>query len=182
MHATADQMVELGVLGRPHGVRGTLRVFLHNPQSSTLERVDSVLLKTGDGRDPTRHAIVQYQPGPKHGLLVLEGVKTREDAQALKGAAVLVPTDALPSPGRGEFYIKDLVGLEVVCDGGVLGKVVTSSDRGGVEVITVVDGDIEFEIPLVEEFVVDLDLRSGKLTVRDVDDLPRSKVRRKGPR
>ena len=56
-----------------------------------------------------------------HGATVvakLDGIESREQALALKGAQVSVEREALPEPEAGHYYLADLVGLEVVNEQG----------------------------------------------------------------
>ena len=41
--------IEIGVVARPHGVRGELRVHLHNPESTALDDAELILALGGDG-------------------------------------------------------------------------------------------------------------------------------------
>ncbi len=95
---------------------------------------------------------------------------------------MLVLEDVLPTLDEHEFYIKDLIGLRVFCDDCQVGLVDSSRDRGGVEVVTVLLDETEFEVPLVEDYVVELDMASSKLVVRDIEHLPRSRARVRGPK
>ena len=181
MSAPSDQLVEIGVLGRPHGVRGALRVFLHNQGSTLLEELEKVLVAGADGETDVLE-ITHFQPGPKHGIARFAGVNSRQGAEELKGALLLVPREMLPPLDEGEFYAGDLIGMNVATKTGPRGTVTASRDSGGIEIVTVTDGETEIEIPLVETFVVDLDIPARKLLVRDIDELPRTPVRPRGSR
>ena len=47
-------------------------------------------------------------------ILRLEGCTSREDAEALRGSALVVPVDEAPPLEEGEFWAHDLVGCTVV--------------------------------------------------------------------
>lgn len=181
----AGRLVEIGIVGRPHGVRGELRVHLHNPGSEVIGRADPVYLLRNPGGEPVVRRIEGVRQGPRCVLVSLEGADSRELAAELKGARLLVPRSVLPPPEEDEFYVDDLPGVEVRVGAVRLGVVSGSREQGGVEVVTVdVDagtgGDPEeIQIPLAEEFVERLCLDEGLLVVRDIDDLPRH-PRRKG--
>lgn len=182
----AERFVEIGIIGRPHGVRGEVRVHLHNPSSDIIHKLEQAFLLPpgGDGQVPAARRIEGVRPGPRLALLSFEGVTNRERAAALKGSRMLVPRSLLPPPEEGEFYVDDLIGLEVRAGGARLGTVSASREQGGAEVVTVaVDppagGDHEeIQIPLVENFVERLSIAEGVLSVRDIDDLPRGPRRR----
>jgi len=173
-----ERLVEIGVVGRPHGVRGEARVFLHNPGSEIVQNLDTVLLKVGDA---AAHAfrIASVRSAGDHLIVAFGDVETRTNAEALKGARLLVRRDQLPRLEEGEYYVDDLIGLEVVCDGRTVGVVRASREQGGVEVLAVETGSEEMEIPLVEQYVSALLPERSRIEVRDIDDLPRTA--RSGP-
>lgn len=64
-------------------------------------------------------------------VATIDGVDTRNDAEALKGARVFVSRSAFPTPDPDEFYWIDLIGLSVVNrEGQLLGTVVDLLDTG----------------------------------------------------
>ena len=105
----ADRVL-LGVLGRPHGVRGLMHVLSHTDPPEALAEYG--VLETADGRrftlawrGPGLAALTeQTASGPRP-------VADREAAAALVNASLLVPRDRLPAPDADEFYLADLVGL-----------------------------------------------------------------------
>jgi len=61
----------------------------------------------------------------------LSGVKTREDAEALKSTRLYVPRERLPEPDEDEFYYADLIGLQIEDqDGTRIGRIKAVQDFG----------------------------------------------------
>ena len=176
-----ERLVELGVVGRPHGVRGEVRVFLHNSGSDILQTVEQVLIESEEG-SPRSFGIASVRDAGKHQLVGLVGVTSRDAAEQLKGARLLLPRDQLPRLEEGELYVDDLIGLEVMCENRVLGTVRESREQGGIEVLTVAAEGEEIEIPLVERYVVTVAVDRGRIEVRDVEELPRTKLGESGRR
>jgi len=171
-------LVEIGVVARPHGVRGDVKVSLHNPGSGALGSLSEVLVST-EGSAPRPVRVERARTSGRAAVVSLEGVDDRSAAEQMRGARVLVPRAALPPLEPGEFYVADLLGLEVLCGGGRVGEVRSSREQGGVEMVSVVDGECEVEIPVAQEYVVGIDFESGSMEVRDIGDLPRSPVARR---
>jgi 16S rRNA processing protein RimM len=95
----------------------------------------------------------------------LEGVETREAAQALTGAEVGVDRAALPPTSPGEYYWDDLVGLEAVNrDGAALGRVISILELPAHPVL-VLAGERERLVPLVTERLVAVDLGNRRVTL-----------------
>jgi 16S rRNA processing protein RimM len=169
-----DQLVEIGVVGRPHSIRGEMRVFLHNPKSEHFGSLKTILIKVDVEVRP--YAVKNIRRASDHYLLALKDVTTREQAQQFKGGVVYVARNSLPEPDADEFYVDDLVGLEAWDGDELLGKISFSREAGGIEVVNVRGEDHEMEIPLVEDFVIELDIKGGRVLFCDTDILPRNKL------
>ena len=83
--------IELGVIVKPHGVRGEIRVHVFNPESTLLQELAEVFLIGEEGEEPSLVEVESTRPGPKALLMQLAGVGSREDAEALA-------LDLRPSP------------------------------------------------------------------------------------
>jgi len=174
---SAEKLIEIGVVGRPHGINGGVRVFLHNPDSATIVEAPRLFLKQSDGVHET--TLSDLRPGNKCHLARFEGVVNRTGAEALKGARILVPRSAFPPPKADEFYVADLIDLVAYVEGVEVGRVASSRPQGGIEVLRIVGDREEFEVPLVDDFVSELDISGGRVLLRNVEDLPRSRVHSK---
>lgn len=166
-----EALVTLGVIARPHGVRGSVRVHLFNPDSSVLEEVDAVFVRDASG-NARRTAVRNARPGPKALLMDLEGCDTREAAEALRGSAVCVPREALPPAGEGEVYFFDLIGLEVKSAGRAIGKVLDVVEYPSADCLRVQLEHGVVEIPILPLWIEEVDVESGTVSVHDLSDLP----------
>ena len=95
----------------------------------------------------------------------LDGVETREQALALRGATVSVERAALPDAEAGRYYLADLVGLEVVNEQGErLGVVKQWTTNGAQDVMEVAGGRTRL-IPWVPAIVKEVDLEAKRVVV-----------------
>ena len=79
----------------------------------------------GEGSPEREYEVVSAHRAGGCAVFALEGVDSAEAAGALSGAAVSVRRDQLPALPDDEFYWADLMGCEVVDEGGsLLGEVV----------------------------------------------------------
>ena len=97
----------------------------------------------------------------------LEGCSDRDAALEYRSMRVAVPRSVLPAPKKGEFYQADLVGLAVMnMEGEQLGKVAGLFSNGAHDVLRIAKADGgEQMMPLVPQFVRDIDLDGGMLRV-----------------
>lgn len=164
---TASPWLSVGYVARAHGLKGSVVVKTFDPASTAVGEVDRLLLTPRTGA-PREYEIEGLRDGPGGDLLLeLEGVTTREGADAIVGATVSVHRDELEPPEEGEFFLGDLIGLEVETpDGRALGSIkeIWSSGPTPNLVIATPTGGEEF-VPFAEEFVVRVDLPGRKIVL-----------------
>jgi ribosomal 30S subunit maturation factor RimM len=112
----ARDWVELGRVLRPHGLDGGLLVALHSDDPANLLDAPTLALRGAPGTIPFEvesSASAGGGPGGRHRVrLHLAGIDSRERAVVWMDAAVLVPPGGIQALPEGEFYWRDLIGLE----------------------------------------------------------------------
>ncbi len=107
--------------------------------------------------------------GEGKGMLIarVAGVTDRNAAERLKGVRLYVPRDALPEPGREEFYQADLLGLDaVLSDGTRFGRVRAVNDFGaGASLEIEDDSGKTVVLPFTSAAVPEIDVANRKLVV-----------------
>jgi 16S rRNA processing protein RimM len=170
-----ERWIALGVVMGTHGVRGELRVKLHNPESELLFELDAVQLKAAKDLRPYR--VQEVRPGGKGVLVRLEGVDTVERAQALRGAEVCVARSQLPALPDGEFYHCDLEGLKLVdASGAAQGTIERVQEYPASSVLRVRTERGMLEVPMREPYVVRIDLEAGYVVADQLNDLEPERV------
>ena len=165
------QTLEIGRVSRPHGLAGELRVALHWAESSALQHVRRVWLRTPDGA-ARRYEVRSSRGANKAVLLAVEGVGDRDSAEALRGAAVLVERSELPPLEVGEYYLSDLLGAAVVAPGGEIGRVVEVRTHPSVDSIVIDSGDGRLrEQPLAAVWLEEVDVAKGRIVLTSEDGL-----------
>ena len=107
--------------------------------------------------------------GKRHGKSVivrLEGIEDRDQAAMLVGSDIAVSREDLPEPEPGQYYFRDLEGMQVVDKHGTeLGIVAYVMETGANDVL-VTKGERERLIPFVaDEVILDVDLATGVISV-----------------
>jgi 16S rRNA processing protein RimM len=120
------------------------------------------------GAGPWRELVLES--GKAHGaalVVQLSGLADREAAAKLNGAEIGVPRSALPPTADDEYYLSDLVGLEVVNrQGERLGQVAAVEDFGAHPVLRVADAaGVTRRIPMVGAYVDAIDPATRRIDV-----------------
>ena len=164
-----ETRIEIGGVARAHGIRGEVVIVTHDPDSETLGSIDTVWI------GGVERKIVQARDTQRGWLVVLEGVTTRNDAEALRGQPVEVDRAALEL-GEEDVLLDDMIDCEVrLADGTPWGKVAEIMIGPHQDLLVIHDGDVERMLPLVDQFVTKIDLEAGVITVDPPEDLPESK-------
>jgi 16S rRNA processing protein RimM len=151
------------VLG-PFGVQGWVKVKAFTERPESLGDFPRWLVGSGEGwREMTVEGFEVHSKGP---VAKLAGCEDREGALGLRGLEVAVPREALGEAEEGTIYWVDLVGSEVVDEGGaVLGQVEGLFESGETSVLVVKNESGERMIPFVPGYVKAVDRDARRITV-----------------
>jgi len=154
----------MGRIIGPFGVKGWVKLKTFTDSPETLRgQAGWWIGKDGDWRELTS---VETQQNGATLLARFEGCESPEAAQAYRGFEVGLPRESLPLAGTDEFYLADLIGLEVVnLEGELLGTLAELFSNGAHEVMRVVDGEVERLLPFVDPFVREVDIEARRILV-----------------
>lgn len=162
-----EESVVIGVIGRPHGVRGAVRATATGATLGTLAPGDDIDARPADG--PERRLVIEGRDGPpERPILRFAGVRTREEAAALTGATIRVAEGRLaPLPDADTFFVRDLVGCEVVVGGRTAGRVAAVHAAPANDVLEVAGDEGPLLVPFTGDAVTELDPAARRIVVRD---------------
>ena len=162
--------IVVGTLSGAFGVHGEVRLksFCAEPEAIA----DYAPLTTEDGQ-----AFAQIiRTGRQKNALVarVDGITTKEQADALKGTKLYAERGQLPSLPDDEFYHADLIGLSVHDTGGtLLGTVKDVMNNGSDDLLelTVPGASDTVLLPFTRAFVPTVDLTAGRIIADPPDGL-----------
>ncbi|MBX6374469.1 MAG: 16S rRNA processing protein RimM [Acetobacteraceae bacterium] len=148
----------VGEIGRPHGVRGLVRLRSFTADPAAIAGYGPLTDETG-----TRQFRLMLKAD---GLAQIEGVADRDAAARLTGTRLYVERDRLPPPeDPEEFYLADLVGLAAeTVSGQGLGRVRAVEDYGAGPFL-VLEGPPERLVPFTKTVVPVVDIAAGRIVV-----------------
>ncbi len=160
-----DGYFRVGVITSPHGICGEVKVY---PTTEDVRRFDSLkeVLMVGKGTEQLLH--VERVKYFKNMVIVkFKEFNTMNEAELLRQRELYVDREHAIPLKEGEYYIADLIGLEVVTDEGkTLGVLRDVLQTGANDVYSVVmeDGK-ELLLPVIDECVLDIDLKKRRILV-----------------
>ena len=158
---TALSSVGLGRVSGVHGLRGALKIRADAATATTDPAVIAALGEVEIGG--IRHRVLEAGPLKGQILLRLEGIETRDQAEALIGQEVKGESGCFPPLPPGEYYWFQVLGLPVLnaADGAVLGHLQEIIPTPGHDVYVVRQGEKELLLPAVEEVITEINLEEG---------------------
>ena len=148
--------IEAGEIVTTHGVRGEVKVLSWLDSPEMLCEFDRCRIS---GREYVMDAVrVQKTCN----LVKLRGVDTMEDAQKLRGKTMELYREDISDE---LIFAAELVDVEVFADGACIGKIKEVLDYPGNSVY-VVQGEREYLIPAVKEFILSTDLENNQMQVK----------------
>ncbi|MFQ3565534.1 MAG: ribosome maturation factor RimM [Aggregatilineales bacterium] len=164
----------LGQILRPHGVHGELRIRILTDYPERIAELARVYI----GDDPESTSVAAYEVDAmrihqEYGLLKLKAFDDRSQAERLRGQFVMVDLDSAVPREEGEFFLYELLGLEVQTeDGEKLGLIVDVIETGANDVY-VIESDRygELLIPALEETILSIDFEADVMIVRLLEGL-----------
>jgi len=163
--------ISIGVISNAHGIKGEVVVkpFTDEPQQFTKRH--EVFVRRPQGQ---REVITIEAGRVLENKIVIKcaGITTRDEALALKGAVIEKRTQDCESPASDEFYIFDLIGLEVyTTQNKYLGELTDVLTSAANDVYVVQNGENELLIPAIKDVIKNIDLKRGVVIIEPMDGL-----------
>jgi 16S rRNA processing protein RimM len=166
----SGKFVRVGKMKDAHGIRGELFVVLFASEAYWLKSLKDLRLVKEDGSAEPKIFEVKSARAHKNGLIVkTEGIKDRNEAEALKGLLVEIPEEFLVSKPGEAIFLREILGFNVsTVAQGEIGPIIGFSSNVAQDLLVVKTVKGEFEIPYVKPFVKKVDYKSKTILL----DLP----------
>jgi 16S rRNA processing protein RimM len=163
--------IQLGVIGRAHGVRGLVKVTSHTADPADLTTYGP--LSDADGRF---YALCWKADGVAEVSRIVDGeavkVTDRAQAEKLTNTRLFVDRSELPPADEDEYYLADLIGLTAAdTSGRTLGRVSVVHDYGAGASFEIVGAGAPVIIPFTAVCVPNVDIAAGRLVVVMPDEI-----------
>jgi 16S rRNA processing protein RimM len=164
-------LIACGRLGRPHGVRGALRIWPFNVDTDLIRAQRPLTI----GRSPKRTRTLTIRSArrdAKGWIVTFDGIIDRDAAAHLTNATWFETREDFGHTADDEVFIADLVGLAVSTESGeALGTIKDVWQAGAADVLVIRGARGEHLVPNVPEFVLRLDPANPPAIIRPIDGL-----------
>jgi len=160
-------LVLVGRLGRPHGLKGFLVLFPDSDNPARFEAGSKLLLASRE-----RLVVRETMAIPSGRAVAFAGLDDRTAAERLRGAVLYVEAEARRVLEGDEFWPDELVGLSVRDRAGVtVGAVESVDDTSAQTRLLVLTKDGHYQVPLVRDLIPEISVQGGYVVVEDLPGL-----------
>ena len=166
METSKLEFIAIGEIVAPQGTKGKLKIKVLTDFPARFTANSTVYIN----RQPITIENSTWYKGMV--AIKVPAIDSRQDAERLRGAIIEIPHSQLQPLPKGQYYLFQLIGLEVwTMDGELLGnvrEVLTAESNDNY----VVSGDKgEFLIPAIEDVVKSVDLKAKRITIEPLEGL-----------
>lgn len=166
-----ENLLQVGVIASTHGVRGEVKVFPTTDDVNRFKKLKEVQLDTG--REKLTLQIESVKFFKQFAILKFKGYDSMNDIEKYKGESLFVTRENAVKLKKDEYFIADLIGLQVENeDGSFKGVLKDVIETGANDVYTVSCEDgREVLIPAIKDCILSVDLENGRMKVHLLDGL-----------
>ena len=165
------ERLEVGQIVNTFGIKGFVKIYPNVDDISRFDNLKKVHIKSKKEEKELQIEEVKYQ---KNMVLVkFKGIETVENAEKLRNSFVEIDrADAIPLE-EGQYFIADLLGLDVFLDTGEKLGVLEDIYNTGSSDIYVVKNELgkQFLLPYIDEVIKQINLEEGKIIVHIIEGL-----------
>ncbi len=161
------EKIKIGQITGAVGLKGEIKVYDYGEDVSRYKNFEAVYI------DDTEYRLKSARAHKNMAVLLLEGISDRDMAQKLRGKDLYIDEAQLPKLPDGVYYIRDLIGFDVVSDEGIhigiLEDILKNTAQPLYRVRTE-DGSSVY-IPGVDEYILNTDTAGRTITVKLIEGL-----------
>ncbi len=163
--------LEIGQIVNTFGIRGFVKVVPYVDDIERYDELKKVYIKSKNRKTEYEVEEVKYQKNMV--LLKLKGIDRIEEAEKLRNAFLEVDRENAIDLEEGEYFIADLIGLQVITDEGEqLGKIEDIYNTGSSDIYVVKDKlGKQILLPAIEEVIKEISIEENKITVHIIEGL-----------
>ena len=163
--------LQVGVITQTHGIKGEVKVFPTTDDASRFKKMKDVIMDTG--RERLNMEIEGVKFFKQFVIVKFKGYDSINDVEKYKGAKLYVTRDKAVKLKKDEYFVADLIGMQVVTEDGLFFGVLKDVMATGANDVYVVarENAPEVLLPAIRECVRDIDMEQGVVTVHIMDGL-----------
>ncbi|MBO5030595.1 MAG: 16S rRNA processing protein RimM [Lachnospiraceae bacterium] len=166
-----EDLLQVGIITQTHGIRGEVKVFPTTDDVRRFKKLKEIILDTG--KEKTTLEIEGVKFFKQYAILKFKGFDNINDIERYKGKNLYVTRENAVKLRRDEYFIADLIDLEVYDDeDNYLGVLTNVIETGANDVYEVkFDDGRQVLFPAIKQCILDIDMENRRMKVHIMDGL-----------
>ncbi|MEG1848360.1 MAG: ribosome maturation factor RimM [Lachnospiraceae bacterium] len=166
-----EELLQVGVITSTHGIGGEVKVFPTTDDVARFKTLKEVILDTGKEKKTLEITNVKFFK--KFAILKFKEINSINEAELYKTKPLYVTREHAVALGKDEYFIADLIGMEVVDEHQqALGTLQDVMQTGANDVYIVqMSAGKEVLIPAIKECILEVSMDAKRMTVHLLDGL-----------
>ncbi len=160
-----EELLQVGVITSTHGIRGGVKVFPTTDDASRFKKLKNVILD--NGKEHRELEITSVKFFKNQVILKFKGIDDINDVEKYKKAPLFVTRENAVPLGENEYFVADLIGLNVTSDEGEELGVVDDVLQTGANDVYIIKkkGTEDLLLPAIKDCILDVDIEAGTMKV-----------------
>jgi 16S rRNA processing protein RimM len=166
-----ESIFQVGVITTTHGIKGEVKVFPTTDDARRFKRLKEVIVDTGKEQVTLEIEGVKFFKNLV--ILKFKGIDNINDVEKYRKSKLLVPRKNAVRLSKDEYFIADLMGLEIRDeDGERIGTLESVLETGANDVYIIkLDDGRELLLPAIKQCVLEVDVKAGFMRIHILDGL-----------
>ena len=166
-----EQLLQVGVITQTHGVHGEVKVFPTTDDPERFLDLEYVFLDTG--REKKKLTIQSVKFFKQFVILKFKGINNINDIEKYKRCALLVDRENAVELEEDEYFIADMIGMNVFTEDGELFGTLKDVIETGANDVYIINSKKHGEvlIPAIKECILDVNVKEGRMLVHLMEGL-----------
>lgn len=166
-----DDLLQVGIISSMHGIKGEVKVFPTTDDPNRFKKLKSVLLDTG--RETLDLQVEQVKFFKQFVILKFKEFDSINEVEKYKGKGLFVTRENAVKLKPNEYFIADMIGMEVFTDEGRKFGILTDVLETGANDVYVVETEEHKEVllPAIKECILNVDIAGRKMEVHLMEGL-----------
>ena len=166
-----SELLQVGVITSPHGLQGEVKVFPITDNVQQFKKLKEIVLDTGKEKLTLEISGVKFFK--KFVILKFKGIDDINDVEKYRQKELLIKREQAVQPKKDEYFIVDLIGVEVFTEDGeqfgVLKDVMQTGANDVYVISTTKHGEVL--VPAIKDCILNVDIENKRLDIHLLDGL-----------
>lgn len=160
-----EDIFRIGVITSTHGLKGEVKVFPTTDDVNRFKKLKKCILRTPKGDMEVEKNSCKFFKNMV--ILSFKEFKDINEVEKYKNCELYVTRDNAVPLDEDEYYIADVIGMEIYEDTRKIGVLNDVMQTGANDVFVVgLEDEKELLIPVIKDCVLDIDYDAGKIYVK----------------